>query len=225
MTSRSATSRCRRTALRSGSRRRRTGATICSLFPLPGARRSASCRAESIAGVNPGAGFVVFSKSSLTAPAGDLPRVRRRHGVKPLTRENDVMAERRGVLRAREPHGPRQQAARSRYWLIKPPNFDATKKVSGRLSDPRRAAGRVGGRVVDALEPVALGGAGLGRLPRRIRAGQPASVRSSSIEITRRLGRARHDGNRRGRRGGLENAVRRRAPASALRVRATAATR
>ena len=50
-------------------------------------------------------------------------------------------------------------------WILKPPGFDADEEMAARLSRPRRAAGRVGGRLELPLEPAGVGGPGLRRRP------------------------------------------------------------
>ena len=108
-------------------------------------------------------------------------------------------------------------------WVVKPPFFDAVEEVSGGLPHPRRAAGRLDGRLVVPLEPAGLGGLrlrGLRRESARLDRIRPGVSRRDQ----RRLGRA---GLRRpdaaGRRPGVA-AVRRRARRSARRARRTAAT-
>lgn len=100
------------------------------LFTVPasGGTPSRVLQGGSIASVRPGSGFAVFSKSTLTAPA-DLFRVAADgRDVKPLTHENtgwmkDVAFSEPQSLTATTATGQKIQ-----YWLIKPPNFDASKK-------------------------------------------------------------------------------------------------
>ncbi len=57
----------------------------------------------------------------------------------------------------------------------------SVEEIPGRVPHPRRTAGRVGGRMVHALEPVAVGGAGLGR-----RGAEPARLDRLRPEVRRR---------------------------------------
>jgi dipeptidyl aminopeptidase/acylaminoacyl peptidase len=81
-----------------------------------------------ISSVRPGAGFAVFAKSTLTAPA-DVFRVSADGtAVKALTHENagwlgEVDAAAPESLTATTPSGEKIQ-----YWLLKPPQFDPSKK-------------------------------------------------------------------------------------------------
>ncbi len=81
-----------------------------------------------VSAVRPGPGFVVFSKSSLTAPADVFRASITGSDLKPLTRENDAWQKDVAFgtpesLTVASPAGGSIQ-----YWLIKPPNFDASKK-------------------------------------------------------------------------------------------------
>jgi len=81
-----------------------------------------------ISGVQPGPGFVVFSRSSLTAPPDVYRASNDGTGLKALTHENqswlsDVAFSQPESLTVTAPAGDKIQ-----YWLIKPPNFDPAKK-------------------------------------------------------------------------------------------------
>jgi dipeptidyl aminopeptidase/acylaminoacyl peptidase len=80
-----------------------------------------------ISSVQPGAGFSVFSKSTLTAPAEIFRVSADGKDVKPLTHENgwikDVSFSEPQSLTIATPAGQKIQ-----YWLIKPPAFDPSKK-------------------------------------------------------------------------------------------------
>ena len=96
--------------------------------PAPGGTPARVLQGGSISSVRPGAGFAVFSKSTLTSPP-DLFRVAGDgKDVKPLTHENagwlkDVAFSEPQSLTAATSTGEKIQ-----YWLIKPPNFDASRK-------------------------------------------------------------------------------------------------
>lgn len=101
-----------------------------SVFTVPAAGGAPTRVLEgaSISAVQPGTGFIVFSKSSLTAPADVFRASADGADVKALTRENeswlkDVAFSQPESLTVTAPAGDKIQ-----YWLIKPPNFDASKK-------------------------------------------------------------------------------------------------
>lgn len=82
----------------------------------------------SISAVQPGPGFIVFSKASLTAPPDVFRASNDGADVKALTRENeswlkDIAFSQPESLTVTAPAGDKIQ-----YWLIKPPNFDRSKK-------------------------------------------------------------------------------------------------
>ncbi len=81
----------------------------------------------SISAARPGAGFAVFSKSTLTAPAEIFRVSADGKNIRSLTHENapwlkDVGFSEPESLTAVTPEGQKIQ-----YWLIKPPDFDAAK--------------------------------------------------------------------------------------------------
>jgi dipeptidyl aminopeptidase/acylaminoacyl peptidase len=100
------------------------------LFTVPaaGGVPSRVLQGGSISAPHPGAGFAIFSKSTLTAPP-DIFRVPADgKDVKPHTHENtgwlkDVAFADPQSLTATTVTGQKLQ-----YWLIRPPNFDAAKK-------------------------------------------------------------------------------------------------
>ncbi len=100
------------------------------LFTVPaaGGVPSRVLQGGSISAARPGAGFAIFSKSTLTAPADIFRVAADGKDVKPLTHENtgrlkDVAFADPQSLTATTATGQKIQ-----YWLIKPPNFDAAKK-------------------------------------------------------------------------------------------------
>ena len=136
-----------------------------SLFTVPAAGGAPKRVVEgaAISAVQPGPGFVVFSKSSLTAPADIYRASNDGADVKALTRENEswlkeVAFSQPESLTVTAPAGDKIQVLADQAAELRP-----GEEVSGRVPDPRRPAGRVGRRVVVTLEPLALGGAGLGR--------------------------------------------------------------
>jgi dipeptidyl aminopeptidase/acylaminoacyl peptidase len=100
------------------------------LFTVPSAGGSPApvLQGGSISAPRPGTGFAVFSKSTLTAPAEIFRVSDAGKDVKPLTHENTAWLK--DVIFA----DPQSLTAATRvglkiqYWLIKPPDFDASKK-------------------------------------------------------------------------------------------------
>src|SRR6185503_20874782 len=81
-----------------------------------------------ISAARPGDGFVVFVKSTLKAPADLFRAAEDGSNVLPLTRENATWL---GDVAVSEPESqtiPGAGKAPIQYWIVKPPNFDATKK-------------------------------------------------------------------------------------------------
>ena len=143
-----------------------------------------------IAGLEAGRDFAVIARNTMTSPT-ELFRVSLSGGdVKPLTRENEAWLKDVAFSAPESLTVTGAAGAQVQYWLIKPPNFDAAKKVPGGLPDSWRPAGRVGRRVVVALESRAVGGAGLGGGGAESARLDRASVRSSSTR-SRRTGAAR----------------------------------
>ena len=100
-----------------------------NLFTIPatGGAPKRVLKGGSISGLNAGPGFVVFSNSTLTAPA-DVFRVSAEGGaMQPLTRAN---ADWLKTVEFSQPESLWVTAAggKVQYWLIKPPNFDPSKK-------------------------------------------------------------------------------------------------
>ena len=100
------------------------------LFSVPSAGGTPTrvLQGGSISSVRPGAGMSVFSKSTLTAPAEIFRVSSEGKDVRPLTSENaawlkDVAFSEPQSLTAATPAGQKIQ-----YWLLKPPDFDASKK-------------------------------------------------------------------------------------------------
>ena len=142
-----------------------------------------------IGSLQAGPGFLVFTEASLDGSAGDLlvpledrigsPAAKSRR-VAGADRRERLVAEGRRPARAREPLGDGCRRRADPVLARETAGLRPGEEVPGRLPDPRRPAGRLGGRLVVPLEPVALGGAGLGRRRCRTRAARRASARSSS---------------------------------------------
>jgi dipeptidyl aminopeptidase/acylaminoacyl peptidase len=98
------------------------------VVPASGGAPKRVAEGGAISAPRPGDGFVVFSKSSLTAPP-DIFRVATAGGhEKALTTENGRMA-REVAFTPPESRSVRSAAgATVQYWLLKPPNFDASRK-------------------------------------------------------------------------------------------------
>ncbi|HEU4926573.1 MAG TPA: S9 family peptidase [Vicinamibacterales bacterium] len=81
-----------------------------------------------ISAAQPGDGFVVFSKSSLTAPP-EIFRVASAGGPeKPLTSENATLGRDVAFTPPESRSVKGAGGAPVQYWLLKPPNFDASRK-------------------------------------------------------------------------------------------------
>ncbi len=80
-----------------------------------------------ITGVQPGQNFVVFSKSSLTAPPDVFRAAVDGANLRPLTRANESWLKEVAFSQP-ESLTVVVSGGKIQYWLIKPPNFDASKK-------------------------------------------------------------------------------------------------
>ena len=170
---------------------------------------------------------IAFSRSTMTAPA-DLWSVARDGGANAarvqLTHENDGVAQDGRVHRAGKPHRGRRRGRVGAVLDRQAAELRRVEEVPRGVSDPRRSAGRLGRRLVGALESGALGRAGLGR-----RRAQSARIDRLRPEVRRRhlpgLGRQGHGRSHRRvrrRRRNCRTSTRR---ARASPARATAATR
>jgi dipeptidyl aminopeptidase/acylaminoacyl peptidase len=98
------------------------------VIPVAGGSPKQVLQGGAIAAARPGDGFVVFSKSSLTAPPDIYRAAADGSKVTPLTRENAAW------LSATSFDDPQSLTVRGaggasiQYWLIKPPDFDPAKK-------------------------------------------------------------------------------------------------
>jgi dipeptidyl aminopeptidase/acylaminoacyl peptidase len=96
--------------------------------PVSGGQPSRVLQGGSISSATPRSGFAVFLKSTLTSPADVFRVAADGKDVKPLTHENagwlkDVAFSEPQSLTASTAAGQKIQ-----YWLIKPPDFDPSKK-------------------------------------------------------------------------------------------------
>jgi dipeptidyl aminopeptidase/acylaminoacyl peptidase len=80
-----------------------------------------------ISGVQPGSNFVVFLKSSLTAPPEVFRASTDGADVRPLTHVNDAWLK-DVAFAAPESLTVTAAGGKVQYWLVKPPNFDPAKK-------------------------------------------------------------------------------------------------
>ncbi len=81
----------------------------------------------SISAARPGAGFAVFSKSTLTAPAEIFRVSADGKNIRPLTHENATWLKDVGFSEPESLTAVTPQGQKIQYWLIKPPDFDASK--------------------------------------------------------------------------------------------------
>jgi dipeptidyl aminopeptidase/acylaminoacyl peptidase len=85
-------------------------------------------RGGAIAGLEAGPDFAIIGKNTMTAPT-DLFRMSLAGGdVKQLTRENEKWLANVGFSPPESLMVPGAAGAQVQYWLIKPPNFDASKR-------------------------------------------------------------------------------------------------
>ena len=98
------------------------------VVPIAGGMPKLVARGGSISEIQPGADFVVFAKSTLTAPP-DLFRVSMDGGaMSRLTGANDAWLAAVAVPAPASLTVPGAAGAAVQYWLFKPPDFDAAKK-------------------------------------------------------------------------------------------------
>ena len=151
------------------------------VVPAAGGVPKAAVQGGAISAARPGPGFVVFAKSSLTAPAEIFRAAEDGRDVRPLTRENASWLTGVGFSQPESLVAANAAGEKIQVLAAQAARFRPGEEVSGRVSHPRRPSGRVGGCVVVALEPLALGGAGLGR-----RRAEPARLHRVRAEIRRR---------------------------------------
>jgi dipeptidyl aminopeptidase/acylaminoacyl peptidase len=100
-----------------------------SLFSVPaaGGEPRRVLQGGAIVSISAGSGYVVFSMSSLTAPAEVFRAAMDGTGLRPLTRENEPWLK---TVEMAQPESLTVNAGGGpvQYWLIKPPGFDPSKK-------------------------------------------------------------------------------------------------
>jgi len=97
------------------------------VVPLAGGTPRLVARGGSVSAVSAGDGFIVFSKSTLTSPA-ELYRASMSGGdATPLTHENDAWVK-DVAAPAPESLTVKSGDVTVQYWLLKPPNFDPSRK-------------------------------------------------------------------------------------------------
>src|SRR5262249_41180204 len=103
---------------------------LSSLYSIPvtGGTPKLLVKGGSINQIHAGPDFVIFSKTTMTAPA-DLFRVSGEGGqAKRLTDENAAWLSQISLPQYESLTVPGAAGAPIQYWLLKPPNFDASKK-------------------------------------------------------------------------------------------------
>lgn len=100
------------------------------LFSVPSSGGSPTrvLQGGAIAAARPGSGFVVFSKSTLTSPPDLFRAAADGKDVKALTHENSAWMKDVDFSDPQSLTATNAAGGKIQYWLIKPPNFDATKK-------------------------------------------------------------------------------------------------
>ena len=158
----------------------RNGRENLYTIPAAGGTPTLAVQGGAVTAFQPANGFAVFAKSSLVAPA-DLYRVGRDGTTQQLTNENA------GWLSAAELPAPASMTvtgaagAHDSILAAQAAELRRDEEVSRGLPHPRRAPGQLGGWLVDALESVALGGAGVGG-----GGAQPARLHRIRAEVRRR---------------------------------------
>ena len=88
----------------------------------------AAVQGGAISAARPGPGFVVFSKSTLTAPADIFRAAEDGRDVRALTRENASWLEDVGFSQPESRTATNAAGEKIQYWLFQPPGFDPAKK-------------------------------------------------------------------------------------------------
>ena len=98
------------------------------VVPAAGGVPKAAVQGGAISAARPGPGFVVFAKSSLTAPAEIFRAAEDGRDVRPLTRENAPWLTGVGFSQPESLTAANAAGEKIQYWLLKPPDFDPAKK-------------------------------------------------------------------------------------------------
>ena len=97
------------------------------VVPTAGGAPKQVAKGGAIASIQPGAGFVVYSKSTLTSPP-ELFRVGQDGTERALTRENATWLNNVATAVPESLTVPGARGTPIQYWLLKPPHFDPAKK-------------------------------------------------------------------------------------------------
>jgi len=103
------------------------GADNLYRVPVAGGTPQLAAKGGSIASVQAGGDFAVFSKSTLTSPA-DLFRIGRDGTQQALTRENQAWLSQVAFEKPESATVPGAGGTPIQYWILKPSGFDASKK-------------------------------------------------------------------------------------------------
>ena len=95
--------------------------------PVSGGTPALAVQGGAVAAFQPGSGFVVYARSSLVAPA-DIYRMNADGTTRQLTNENAGWLATVDLPKPRSMTVTGAAGARVQYWLLTPPNFDASKK-------------------------------------------------------------------------------------------------
>jgi dipeptidyl aminopeptidase/acylaminoacyl peptidase len=95
--------------------------------PLAGGTPKEIAHGGGISSAQPGDGFTIVAKSSLTAPA-DIYRINGSGAPVQLTHENEAWLKDVAFARPESLKVPGADGTPIQYWLIKPPNFDPARK-------------------------------------------------------------------------------------------------
>jgi dipeptidyl aminopeptidase/acylaminoacyl peptidase len=98
------------------------------VVPAAGGVPKVTVQGGAISAARPGPGIVVFSKSTLTAPAEIFRAAEDGQDVRPLTRENVSWLEEVGFSQPESRTATNAAGEKIQYWLLQPPDFDPTKK-------------------------------------------------------------------------------------------------
>ncbi|MBC7674131.1 MAG: S9 family peptidase [Polaromonas sp.] len=95
--------------------------------PASGGTPALAVQGGAVAAFQPGSGFIVYARSSLVAPA-DIYRMNADGTTRQLTNENAGWLAMVDLPKPRSMTVTGAAGARVQYWLLRPPNFDASKK-------------------------------------------------------------------------------------------------
>jgi dipeptidyl aminopeptidase/acylaminoacyl peptidase len=96
--------------------------------PVSGGAPKLVTKGGAISQIQAGAGFIVFSKSTLVSPSEVFRVAADGSGAKELTNENAAWLKQIAVPQYETANVPGAGGTPIQYWLLKPPNFDPSKK-------------------------------------------------------------------------------------------------